>query len=54
MAGPSTTTHNTARLKIDQGESGWISRSVSAREAVLYKDDRTEVLEIPPPIDAAT
>ncbi len=43
-----TTTHNTVRLKTGEGEDGWVLRSVSEREAVLYKNDRTEVLELPP------
>jgi general secretion pathway protein N len=43
-----TISHNIVRLKTGEGEDGWILRSVSEREAVLYKNDRTEVLELPP------
>jgi hypothetical protein len=42
------TTHNIVRLKMGDGEDGWILRSVKEREAVLEKNDRTEVLELPP------
>lgn len=43
-----TTTHNTVRFKTGEGEDGWILQSVSEREAVLHKNDRNEVLELPP------
>lgn len=42
-----TRTHNVVRLKTGEGEHGWILQSVSEREAVLRKNDRTEVLELP-------
>ena len=42
-----TITQNVVRLKTGQGENGWILRSVSEREAVLYNNDRTEVLDLP-------
>jgi hypothetical protein len=42
------TTNETVRLKMGEGEDGWILRSVSGREAILEKNDRTEVLELPP------
>jgi general secretion pathway protein N len=43
-----TTTHDIVRLKTGEGEDGWVLRSVRGREAVVEKDDRTEVLELPP------
>lgn len=43
-----TATHNIVRLKTGQGEGGWILRSVTKREAVLERNDRTDVLEMPP------
>jgi general secretion pathway protein N len=43
-----TTTHDIVRLKTGEGEDGWVLRSVSGREAVVEKNDRTEVLELPP------
>jgi len=42
-----TATHAVVRLKTGEGQDGWILRSVREREAVLYNDDRTEVLELP-------
>jgi general secretion pathway protein N len=42
-----TTTHSIVRLRMGEGEDGWVLRSVSERGAVLYKDDRTEVLQLP-------
>ncbi len=42
-----TATHNVVRLRMGQGQDGWILRSVSEREVVLGKDDRTEVLQLP-------
>lgn len=47
------TTHDIVRLKTGEGEDGWILRSVSGREAVLEKNDRTRVLELPPITGAA-
>jgi hypothetical protein len=47
-----TTTHDIVRLKRGESEGGWILRSVGKRKAVLKKDDRTEVLQLPPIIDA--
>lgn len=43
-----TTTHDIVRLKTGEGEDGWVLRSVSGREAVLERNDHTEVLELPP------
>jgi len=40
-------THDIVRLKTGEGRDGWILRSVHGREAVLYNNDRTEVLELP-------
>lgn len=42
-----TTTHSIVRLKTGEGRDGWILRSVSEREVVLYNNDRTEKLELP-------
>lgn len=42
-----TTTHSIVRLKTGEGQDGWILRSVREREAVIYNNDRTEVLELP-------
>jgi general secretion pathway protein N len=44
----STTNHNIVRLRTGEGQDGWILRSVSGREAVLEKDNRTAVVELPP------
>lgn len=43
-----TATHDIVRLKTGEGEDGWVLRSVSGREAVIEKNDRTEVLKLPP------
>jgi hypothetical protein len=43
-----TTTHDIVRLKTGEGEDGWVLRSVRGREAVLERNDQTEVLELPP------
>lgn len=43
-----TTTHDIVRLKTGEGEDGWVLRSVSGRQAVVQKDDRSEVIELPP------
>lgn len=43
-----TTTHDTVRLKTGEGEDGWVLRSVTGREAILEKDHRIEVLQLPP------
>jgi hypothetical protein len=42
-------TREIVRLKTGEGHSGWILRSVKGREAVLEKNRRTVVLELPPP-----
>jgi general secretion pathway protein N len=42
-----TTTHSIVRLRMGEGEDGWVLRSVGEREVILYKDDRTEVLQLP-------
>jgi general secretion pathway protein N len=42
------TTHGIVRLKTGEGEDGWVLRSVNGREAVLEKDHRTQVIELPP------
>jgi hypothetical protein len=42
------TTHDIFRLKTGEGQDGWILRSVSGREAVLEKNHRTAVVELPP------
>jgi general secretion pathway protein N len=44
----STTNHNIVRLRTGEGQDGWILRSVSGREAVLEKNNRTAVVELPP------
>jgi hypothetical protein len=44
-----TTTHDVVRLKTGEGENGWFLRSVRKREAVLEKNDRVEVIALPPP-----
>ena len=43
-----TTTHDIVRVKTGEGEDGWVLRSVSGRKAVIERNDRTEVLELPP------
>jgi hypothetical protein len=45
----SDTTRNIIRLKTGEGHEGWILRSVKAREAVLEKNRRSTVIELPPP-----
>jgi hypothetical protein len=47
-----TTTHDVVRLKKGESEGGWILRSVGKRKVVLKKNDRTEVLQLPPLTDA--
>lgn len=42
-----TETQNTVRLRIGEVEDGWILRSVSEREVILYRNHRTEVLRLP-------
>ena len=42
-------THDVVRLKTGEGHEGWILRSVQAREAVLEKNRRTAVFELPQP-----
>jgi general secretion pathway protein N len=42
-----TATHSIVRLRMGEGEDGWVLRSVGEREVILYKDDRTEVLQLP-------
>lgn len=44
----SNTNHNVVRLRTGEGQDGWILRSVSGREAVLEKNNRTAVVELPP------
>ncbi len=44
----SDTTRSIIRLKTGEGHEGWILRSVKAREAVLEKNRRSEVIELPP------
>jgi general secretion pathway protein N len=43
----SDTTRNIIRLKTGEGHEGWILRSVKAREAVLEKNRRSAVIELP-------
>jgi general secretion pathway protein N len=45
----SDSTHDVFRLGTGEGHEGWILRSVQAREAVLEKDRRTVVFELPQP-----
>jgi len=40
-------THDIIRLKIGEGENGWILRSVTDRQAVLENDHRTAVVRLP-------
>jgi hypothetical protein len=44
----SDTTRDIIRLKTGEGHEGWILRSVKAREAVLEKNRRSAVIELPP------
>jgi general secretion pathway protein N len=46
----SDTTRDIIRLKTGEGHEGWILRSVKAREAVLEKNRRSAVIELPPPM----
>ncbi len=41
------TAHAVVRLKVGDGDDGWILRSVAAREAVLEKNNRTVVMRLP-------
>jgi general secretion pathway protein N len=43
-----TATHDIVRLKTGEGYQGWVLRSVSSREAVLEKNNRTAVVALPP------
>lgn len=43
-----TATHDIVRLQTGEGKDGWVLRSVSGRQAVIEKNDRTEILELPP------
>ena len=45
----SDTTRDIIRLKTGEGHEGWILRSVKAREAVLEKNRRSAVIELPQP-----
>jgi hypothetical protein len=42
------TNHDVVRLKTGEGRDGWILQSVSKREAVLEKDQRSTVVRLPP------
>jgi general secretion pathway protein N len=44
-----TSTRDIVRLKTGEGHEGWILRSVKGREAVLEKNRRNVVIEMPPP-----
>jgi hypothetical protein len=41
------TTHDIIRLKLGEGNDGWVLRSVKGREAVLEKNHRTAVIGLP-------
>jgi general secretion pathway protein N len=41
------TTHDIVRLRIGEGHQGWVLQSVKGREAVLEKNHRTAVIEMP-------
>lgn len=43
------TTHDIVRLKIGEGQDGWILQSVENREAVLVKNDQTAIMRLPSP-----
>jgi hypothetical protein len=43
-----TGTHDIIRLKTGEGQDGWILRSVKGRKAVLEKNNKTAVVELPP------
>jgi general secretion pathway protein N len=45
----SDTTRDIIRLKTGEGHEGWILRSVKPREAILEKNRRSAVIELPPP-----
>jgi general secretion pathway protein N len=40
--------HDVVRLKTGEGQNGWILQSVSKREAVLEKDERSAIVRLPP------
>jgi general secretion pathway protein N len=40
--------HDVVRLKTGEGQDGWILQSVSKREAVLEKDERSAIVRLPP------
>jgi general secretion pathway protein N len=42
-----TATHDIVRLKTGEGHDGWVLQSVSGREAVLEKGDRSVVVALP-------
>jgi general secretion pathway protein N len=42
-------TRGFVRLKTGQGHSGWVLRSIKAREVTLEKEQRTETLSLPAP-----
>jgi hypothetical protein len=42
-----TGTHDIVRLKTGEGQDGWILRSVNGRKAVLEKNNKTAVIELP-------
>jgi general secretion pathway protein N len=44
-----TTTHDTVSLRIGEGHDGWILQSVSGREVVLERNNRTAVVSLPKP-----
>ena len=44
-------TRDTVRLRTGEGHDGWILRSVQSREAVLEKNSRTAIFELPSPGD---
>lgn len=41
------TTHDIVRLKLGEGNDGWVLRSVKGREAVLEKNHQTVVIGLP-------
>jgi general secretion pathway protein N len=40
--------HDVVRLKTGEGRDGWILQSVSKREAILEKDQRSAIVRLPP------
>jgi general secretion pathway protein N len=42
-----TATHDILRLKLGEGNEGWVLRSVKGREAVLEKNHQTAVIGLP-------